>query len=242
MADSCFLSWSFGLITGVKDTTKFRTETNMFYRCFALIMNKDVWNSMPKTLQDAIMSVSGGETLPASTAPPTKPWRQRTRQPSRAPTKARAILPIYELTADELAQWKAAAKPVWAKWVQKVGGNAQALVDKAQVLIEKYAAMPPTEVTTTTAPAGTTGIFFEDLGGKQGPDLTIVPDPGQEFDVATEGPFGAKIEAFDATGKSLGALEIPECSEGRARLLLGQPASRRSSPPMLRMAALRTST
>ena len=52
VADSCFLSWSFGLITGVKDTTKYRTELNMFYRTFALVMNKDVWDSMPKVLQD----------------------------------------------------------------------------------------------------------------------------------------------------------------------------------------------
>ena len=40
------------------------------------------------------------------------------------------------------------------------------------------------------------------------------PKPGQKFAVSTEGPFGAKVEAFDASGKSLGALEIPEAAEG----------------------------
>ena len=59
MADSCFLSYSFGLITGIKDVTKYRTETNMFYRVFAIIMNKKVWDSMPTVLQEQIMSVSG---------------------------------------------------------------------------------------------------------------------------------------------------------------------------------------
>jgi hypothetical protein len=97
--------------------------------------------------------------------------------------------------------------------VQKVGGDAQAVLDRAVELTEKYGAMAPTEVTTTTAAAGTTGIFFEDLGGGK-VHLYIVPDPGQKFDVGTEGPFGAKVEAFDATGKSLGALEILDSAAG----------------------------
>jgi TRAP-type C4-dicarboxylate transport system substrate-binding protein len=212
MADSCFLSWSFGLITGVKDSTKFRTETNMFYRCFAIIMNKDVWNSMPKTLQDAIMSVSGGEASGKYSAA-NEALAAEDKGAIAGSDKGAGNPPITELTADELAQWKAAALPVWDKWVQKVGGNAQALVDKAKVLIDKYAALPPTEVTTTTAPAGTTGIFFEDLGGGK-VHLSIVPEPGKKFDVGTEGPFGAKVEGFDATGKSLGALEILESAKG----------------------------
>ena len=95
----------------------------------------------------------------------------------------------------------------------EVGGDAQALIDKAQVLIEKYAAEPPYEVTTTTAAAGTTGIFFEDLGDNK-VKVVIRPEPGQEFAVSTEGPFGAKVEAFDADGGSLGLLEIPEAAEG----------------------------
>ena len=109
--------------------------------------------------------------------------------------------------------WKAAAQPVWAKWAKTVGGDAQAVLDKAVELTKKYGAMAPTEVTTTTAPAGTTGIFFEDLGGKK-VLVTIVPDPGKKFEVSTEGPFGAKIEGFDASGKSLGALEILDAAKG----------------------------
>ena len=89
----------------------------------------------------------------------------------------------------------------------------KSVLDKAVELTKKYGAMAPTEVTTTTAPAGTTGIFFEDLGGKK-VLVTIVPDPGKKFEVSTEGPFGAKIEGFDASGKSLGALEIPDAAKG----------------------------
>jgi TRAP-type C4-dicarboxylate transport system substrate-binding protein len=212
VADSCFLSWSFGLITGVKDTTKYRTELNMFYRSFALVMNKDVWASMPKVLQDGIMSVSNGEATAAFNAA-NEALAAEDKGAIEGAGKGAGLDPIYVPTAEEFGLWKTACMPVWDRWVKEVGGDAQALLDKAKQLTEKYGAMAPTEVTTTTAPAGTTGIFFEDLGNKT-VKVVIVPEPGQKFEVSTEGPFGAKVEAFDATGKSLGPLAIPESAAG----------------------------
>ena len=212
MADSCFLSYSFGLITGVKDTTKFRTETNMFYRVFAIIMNKKVWDSMPAVLQDQIMSVSGRDVSGAYSAA-NEALAAEDKGAIEGAGKGAGLDPIYVPSPAELDLWKAAAKPVWAKWVESVGGDAQSVLDKALELVAKYAAMPPTEVTTTTAAAGTTGIFFEDQGNKV-VKVIIRPEPGKEFEVSTEGPFGAKIEAFDAGGKSLGALEIPDSAKG----------------------------
>ena len=212
MADSCFLSYSFGLITGIKDVTKYRTETDMFYRAFALIMNQDVWDSMPKTLQDQIMSVSNPDAFSPYNAA-NEALAAEDKAAIEGSDKGAGNPPIYVPTAEELAMWKAAAEPVWGTWVQETGGEAQAVLDQAVALIEKYGAMPPTEVTTTTAAAGTTGIFFEDLGNSK-VKLTISPEPGQTFAVSTEGPFGAKVEGFDASGKSLGALAIPESAEG----------------------------
>jgi TRAP-type transport system periplasmic protein len=212
MADSCFLSYSFGLITGVKDTTKYRTETNMFYRVFAIIMNKEVWDSMPTLLQEQIMSVSGGEVSGKYSAA-NEALAAGDKAAIEGAGKGAGLDPIYVPTADEMKLWIDAAKPVWAKWVEKVGGDAQSVLDKAVELTAKYAALPPTEVTTTTAAAGTTGIFFQDLGDKK-VKVVIRPEPGKEFEVSTVGPFGAKIEAFDATGKSLGALEITDEAKG----------------------------
>lgn len=212
MADSCFLSYSFGLITGVKDTTKYRTETNMFYRVFAIIMNKKVWDSMPTVLQDQIMSVSGGEASGKYSAA-NEALAAEDKAAIEGAGKGAGLDPIYVPTADEMKLWVDAAKPVWAKWAEDVGGDAQAVLQKAVELTAKYAALPPTEVTTTTAAAGTTGIFFEDQGNKT-VKVVIVPDPGKKFEVSTEGPFGAKVEAFDATGKSLGLLDIPESAAG----------------------------
>ena len=66
---------------------------------------------------------------------------------------------------------------------------------------------------TTAAPTDTTaaaggdeiGIFFEDLGNNV-VKITDVPAPGMAFPVTTSGDMAATIEAFDASGASLGAL------------------------------------
>ena len=60
MADGAFLSYSL-ILAMAKDFTKYTTEANLFYRCWVIAMNKDVWNSMPTTVQDQIMGVSGQE-------------------------------------------------------------------------------------------------------------------------------------------------------------------------------------
>ncbi len=60
MADGAFLSYSL-ILAMAKDFTKYTTECNLFYRCWVIAMNKDVWNSMPTTVQDQIMGVSGQE-------------------------------------------------------------------------------------------------------------------------------------------------------------------------------------
>jgi TRAP-type transport system periplasmic protein len=212
MADSAFLSYSFGLITGIKDVTKYRTETNMFYRAFALLMNKKVWDSMPTVLQEQMMSVSGRDASGMYSAV-NQALAAEDKAAIEGSDKGAGNPPIYVPTADEMKLWADAARPVWDKWVQSVGPDGQVVLDNAQAYVAKYAAMPPYQVTTTTAPAGTTGIFFEDLGNKK-VHVTISPEAGQKFDVSTEGPFGAKIEGFDAAGKSLGALQIPEAAKG----------------------------
>jgi ABC-type glycerol-3-phosphate transport system substrate-binding protein len=66
---------------------------------------------------------------------------------------------------------------------------------------------------TTTVAVATTGIFFEDLPNSQ-VHIWVVPDPGQRFDIGTEGQYGDIIEAFDAAGNSLGELELLDSANG----------------------------
>ncbi len=89
MADGAFLSYSL-ILAMAKDFTKYTTECNMFYRCWVIAMNKDVWNSMPTTVQDQIMGVSGQEGSAKYSAANAGVEAAR-RRASRAPTRAWAI-------------------------------------------------------------------------------------------------------------------------------------------------------
>jgi TRAP-type C4-dicarboxylate transport system substrate-binding protein len=139
MADSCFLSYSFGLITGIKDVTKLRTETNMFYRSFMLVLNKKVWDSMPAVLQQGIMSVSGPQAS-ATYSAANEALAAEDKGAIEGSDKGAGNPPIYIPTADEMKLWVEAAKPVWAKWVAQAGGEAQAVLDKVVELTAKYSA------------------------------------------------------------------------------------------------------
>jgi TRAP-type transport system periplasmic protein len=131
LADGTFLTWSFGMATGVKDLTQYRTELNMFYRGFVIVMNKDKFNSMPKVLQDAIMSVSGQAASAKYSA---------AEEAASAGTKKAVGGTLYTPTQAEMQQWKTAVKPVWDTWVKDKGNNGKAVFDKINELIAKYSA------------------------------------------------------------------------------------------------------
>jgi TRAP-type C4-dicarboxylate transport system substrate-binding protein len=129
LVDGTFLSWSFGIVTGVKDLTKYRTKVDLFYRAFVIVMNKDKFNSMPKVLQDAIWSVSG-QTASANYS--------AAEEAASAGAVRGVGGTVYTPTAAELNQWKVALTPVWDEWVKDTGGSAQAVLDKVKELSQKY--------------------------------------------------------------------------------------------------------
>ncbi len=118
---------------------------------------------------------------------------------------------FHTLTAEERAQWKAAMVPVYDKWVKNLpsGIDGQAILDRIEELV---AAAKPGETTKPTAPE--IKIVFTDLGNDV-VEVMIEPMPGKLFNVSTEGPYAAGVEAFDADGKSLGPLEIPDETDGK---------------------------
>lgn len=210
MADGAFLTWSFMFVTGAPDWAQHWTECDIFYRCWVLAMNKDKWESLAPEQQKAFLDNSGKEKSReynlANDALAAGP-RESFMGMAKAPGKS-----FYTLTAEDRAAWKAAMTPVYKKWADNLpkGIDGQAILARVEELVAKAA---PVESTTTTAAAGETGIFFQDLGGGK-VKIVIRPAPGQEFEISTEGPFGMKVEAFDAGGKSLGNLEIPEAAAG----------------------------
>ncbi len=122
MADGAFLSYSL-ILAMAKDFTKYTTEANLFYRCWVIAMNKDVWNSMPKTVQDQIMGVSGQEgsaKYSAANAVETKGEKAGLE----GADKGMGNPPIYVLTPAETDTWKSATAPVVQKWIDQLSDPA----------------------------------------------------------------------------------------------------------------------
>ena len=121
LVDGCFLSYSL-ILAQAKDFTKYTTEANMFYRCWVLAMNKDVWNSMPTSVQEQIMGVSGQEGSAKYTAANAMETKGE-KAGLEGADKGMGNPPIYVLTADELATWTETMQPVVQKWVDELGAD-----------------------------------------------------------------------------------------------------------------------
>ena len=122
MADGAFLSYSL-ILAMAKDFTKYTTEANLFYRCWVIAMNKDVWNSMPTTVQDQIMGVSGQEGS-AKYSGANAMESKGEKAGLEGADKGMGNPPIYVLTADELATWTEATAPVTQKWIDQLSDPA----------------------------------------------------------------------------------------------------------------------
>jgi TRAP-type C4-dicarboxylate transport system substrate-binding protein len=155
-ADGCFLTWSLMFASGVADVAKHYTKCDLFYRCWVLVMNKKVWDSMPASLQEAIMAQSGQENSVKYTfANSAATQKEFGAISGKAKGSGQTM---YVLSDAEREQWKAAVAPVYAKWVKSLGADkpGQEIIDKVKnELIPKYTEMvdklKPATTETTAA-------------------------------------------------------------------------------------------
>jgi TRAP-type transport system periplasmic protein len=142
LVDGAFLSYSFMLSMGIKDVTKYRTECNLFYRAWPIMVNKKVWDSIPANLQDAIMSVSG-PTNSANYSAANEKEAAGAKGAIMGSDKGAGKGPIYTLTADQMAAWKTAVMPVWDRWSADLESKklpGKAIIDDIKALTLKYSA------------------------------------------------------------------------------------------------------
>jgi TRAP-type C4-dicarboxylate transport system substrate-binding protein len=139
LVDGCLLSYSL-ILAQAKDFTKYTTEANMFYRCWVLAMNKDVWESMPANIQEDIMSVSGQEGSAKYTAANAAETFGEKKGLEGA-DKGMGNPPIYVLTEAELEALTAACQPVIQTWVDELGADqpGQEVIDFIQTQNATYA-------------------------------------------------------------------------------------------------------
>ena len=142
LIDGVFISWSAILSFGIKDVTKYRTECDMYYRVFPIIMNKQVWNSLPADIQKAIMDASGQANSATYSVENVK-LGLGAKNAIAGSDKATGKPPIYTLTAEQLTAWKAAVLPVWDKWAADLNGKGlpgKAIIDDIKTFNQKYTA------------------------------------------------------------------------------------------------------
>ncbi len=135
LADGAFLSWSMVFVSGAKDYTKDRTVLDLMYRPWFIVMNQDVWDSMPVKIQEAVQSVSG--QIPSviySVA------NEEVTQGDRATLEMlggkTGLPPIYVPTAEEMALWNEAVKPTWQMWTDELSKSKSPYAANGQEILD----------------------------------------------------------------------------------------------------------
>jgi TRAP-type C4-dicarboxylate transport system substrate-binding protein len=150
--DGIFLSWAYMNVRGANLWATNFTQADLQYRMFILAMNKEKWETLPAVVQQAFIDTTGVEQ---SVTYNNDNVRVNEVGDNYAATVARAEAlgtPIYVLTAEERAQWKAAVQPVIDKWVTEHAATlpSQEIMDRLNELVEQYSA----DSTAATAPVG----------------------------------------------------------------------------------------
>ena len=115
------------------EVVKHYTEAPLPAVYFSIAMNKKKWASLPKDIQDAIMSVSG---LTGS-----KYWGRNFFDTAKDGVMEKVKgLEIYSLPDDERQRWlEKGGKPIWDQWVKKM--EAKGFTDAQQILDDAVAMM-----------------------------------------------------------------------------------------------------
>ena len=117
------------------EVVKYYTEVPFPAVYFSIAFNKNKWNSLPRDIQDAIMSVSG---LKGS-----KFWGRNFFDTAKDGLfqKTGVEINFYSLTPEERAKWlKIGGKPIWNQWVKSMKGKghpeAQEILDAALMMLK----------------------------------------------------------------------------------------------------------
>jgi len=117
------------------EITKFVTFTNTVVFPFAVVMNMDKWNSLPKDVQQVM------EGLATQQAAWTGAYMDRHVQESIAWSKKNQNVEFIVLPEGELAKWNQLLEPITANWIQTnaaKGLPAKAIVQDIKDFAQMY--------------------------------------------------------------------------------------------------------
>src|SRR3984957_4129326 len=138
VADEITFPWGSIFLFGIDKVVKYHMDVPLYTTVFTYNMNLAKYNSM----SDAQKKVIDDHCTPEWASKVPDPWTDFEAN-GRVKMKALPDHEVYPLTADQLALWKNAVKPLhdsWAAAVTKGGGDAAAIDADLQATLKKYGA------------------------------------------------------------------------------------------------------
>ena len=144
--DICFWSWQ-PLADGIgkpdgdwASLTKYRTQCNIMFKGWPVLMNLDTWKSLPKDIQQTIDKLSGPERS-VWAAKRIQAVEAEDRRKVEAYDKKAGNPPVYDLPDAEREVWKKVSEPAVMDWVNNLelkGLPGKKIFKELQNLVEKY--------------------------------------------------------------------------------------------------------
>jgi TRAP-type C4-dicarboxylate transport system substrate-binding protein len=137
--DGCAISWEAIYSFRLYEVVKYYTMAPLTNTYFSIPMNKEKWESLPKDIQEAIMSVSGLEAA--------KFWGRNFFDTVEAAVvesakKGGYTINKYTLPPGEAERWvRVSGEPIWKEWVKKMESKgrpeAQQILDAAIEMLKR---------------------------------------------------------------------------------------------------------
>jgi TRAP-type C4-dicarboxylate transport system substrate-binding protein len=137
-ADAITFPWGSVFLFGIDKVVKYHMDVPLYSTVFTYNINLAKYNAM----SEAQKKVIDDHCTPEWASKVTDPWTEFEAN-GRVKMKALPGHEVYPLTADQLAEWKKAVKPLhdsWAAAVTKAGGDAAAIDADLQATLKKYEA------------------------------------------------------------------------------------------------------
>jgi TRAP-type C4-dicarboxylate transport system substrate-binding protein len=136
VADAVTFPWGSVPLFGIDKVTKYHMDVPLYVTTFALVFNKSTYDQMSAKQKKAIDDHCTNEWALKVAGP----WADF-EHGGIAKIKAEPGHEVYELTPDQLAQWKKAAEPLhktWADNVKKTGVDPDAVMKELQAELVKF--------------------------------------------------------------------------------------------------------
>jgi len=139
VADAVTFPWGSLVLFGIDKVTKYHMDAPLYVTTFAFVFNKARYDEMSPRQKKAVDDHCNTQQAGLVGGP----WGKFEHE-GLAKVKAESGHEVYQLTPDQLAQWRKAAEPlekVWADNVRKTGVDPDAALKELKAQLAKFNAL-----------------------------------------------------------------------------------------------------